>query len=53
MTRDLRCEGWAFVDKLKMVNQINPFRWIPEITGTIDRDQYDRTHLEHRVPTIT
>ena len=42
MTRELCSEGWA-VDKLRIVNQIKPKyrKWIPEITGTIDRDKYN------------
>ena len=44
MTRERCSEGWA-VDKLRMVNQIKPKHrnWTPEVTGTIDRDKYDRT----------
>ena len=44
MTRELCSEGWA-VDKVRMVNQIKPKyrKWTPEITGTIDRDKYNRT----------
>ena len=43
MTRELCSEGWA-VDKLGMVNQTKPKyrKWTPEITGTIDRDKYNR-----------
>ena len=44
MTRELCSEGWA-VDKVRIVNQIKlKYRkWTQEITGTIDRDKYNRT----------
>ena len=34
--------------KLRMVNQIKPkhHKWTSEITGTIDRDKYDRTIID-------
>ena len=43
MTRERSSEGWA-VDKLRMVSQIKPKyrKWTPGVTGTIDRDEYNR-----------
>ena len=48
MTGEPCSEGWA-VDKLRMVNQIEPKhrKWTPEITGTIDRDKYNRPVIGH------
>ena len=56
MTRERCSEGWA-VDKLRMVNQIEPkhLKWTPKITGMIDGDIHDKTVIgpyEHGVLTI-
>ena len=47
MTREWYSEGWA-VDKLRMVSQIKPkYRnWTPGVTGTIDRDKYNRNVID-------
>ena len=55
MIRERCSEGWA-VGKFRMVNQIKPKhrKWTPEITGTIDRDKYDKIVIgsyEHGVLT--